>query len=278
MTPIFFITSLLLVSGSLEFDPLLYVDPLTGTANDGHVFPGATVPYGMAKPGADVDDPNNNHGGFVPGHPVTGFSNLHDSGTGGYPSLGNFPLFPHPTCPGDDLNRCKFPKQARAIPYVEDSLLATPGYFKLQLENQVTVEMTSTHHTSLFRFTFPNATESDEPNSPLILLDLTDLSNSRQDTGMITVDPDTGRMIGQATFKSSFAASAYRAYFCADFRGGQIRDTGIYLNTRASSDLQFVSIPYGHIPGGGFIRFNSGSMSSILVRVGLSFMSERYVS
>lgn len=36
-------------------EPLQYVDPLIGTINGGHVFPGATLPFGMAKAVADVN-------------------------------------------------------------------------------------------------------------------------------------------------------------------------------------------------------------------------------
>lgn len=37
---------------------LSLVDPLIGTTNGGHVFPGATLPFGMAKAGADVNVEN----------------------------------------------------------------------------------------------------------------------------------------------------------------------------------------------------------------------------
>lgn len=69
---------------------LSFVDPLIGTSNGGHVFPGATLPFGMAKAGCDVDIEN--QGGFssfpdgVPAEAqpyITGFSHMHDSGTGG---------------------------------------------------------------------------------------------------------------------------------------------------------------------------------------------------
>lgn len=61
---------------------LSFVDPLIGTVNGGHVFPGATLPFGMAKAVADVN--GENQGGFASdGSNVTGFSHMHDSGTGG---------------------------------------------------------------------------------------------------------------------------------------------------------------------------------------------------
>ena len=45
------------------YNPLDYVDPLIGTVNGGHVFPGATLPFGMAKAVADVD--TESQGGFA---------------------------------------------------------------------------------------------------------------------------------------------------------------------------------------------------------------------
>lgn len=73
-------------NASIAFDPLEYVNQLIGTNNGGNVFAGATLPYGMAKAVADVDGLNT--AGFATdGSNVTGFSHMHDSGTGGQPSL-----------------------------------------------------------------------------------------------------------------------------------------------------------------------------------------------
>ena len=61
---------------------LSFVDPLIGTVNGGHVFPGATLPFAMAKAGADVN--GEDQGGFASDNSnITGFSHMHDSGTGG---------------------------------------------------------------------------------------------------------------------------------------------------------------------------------------------------
>jgi len=66
------------------FDVFQFVDPLIGTSEGGHVFPGATLPFGMAKAVADVNDPDEKQGGFASGDSdITGFSHMHDSGTGG---------------------------------------------------------------------------------------------------------------------------------------------------------------------------------------------------
>ncbi|KAG6909314.1 hypothetical protein DXG01_001113 [Tephrocybe rancida] len=69
-------------------DPASYVLPFIGTTGGGHVFPGATIPHGMVKAGMDTDSPGN-HAGYDGNarYKVTGFSQLHDDGTGGTNSI-----------------------------------------------------------------------------------------------------------------------------------------------------------------------------------------------
>lgn len=59
-----------------------YVDQLIGTSNGGNVFGGASLPYGMAKAVADTNSDSNQGGFTLDGSSITGFSSLHDSGTG----------------------------------------------------------------------------------------------------------------------------------------------------------------------------------------------------
>ncbi|KUJ23319.1 uncharacterized protein LY89DRAFT_635573 [Mollisia scopiformis] len=264
-------------STSGSYDVLQYVNQLIGSSNGGNVFSGATLPYGMAKAVADTDS-GSNQGGFTDdGSNVTGFSSMHDSGTGGSPSLGNFALFPYSACPGDDIDQCVYPKKSRKIPYVNSSVVATPGYFSIELASGVSVDMTTTQHTSLFRFKFPAMEAEGNASSPLILMDLTDLSDSRQDNASISVDAETGRMQGNARFLPSFGSGNYIAYFCADFSGSPIRDNGIYANSRASTDVKDLKISRSingyPLPGGGFIRFESPGDNAILARVGVSLIS-----
>ena len=201
---------------------------------------------------------------------------MHDSGTGGSPSLGNFALFPYVGCAGDDVDGCQYPKKSRKIAFDNSSVKASPGYFGVTLNSGISVDMTTTQHTSLFRFKFPAADSSRNASSPLILMDLTDLSDSRQDNGTITVDADTGRMTGNARFLPSFGSGNYIAYFCADFSGAPLRDNGIFVNSRASTDIKTLTISRSingyPLPGGAFNRFqNTGD--NIFVRVGVSLIS-----
>jgi putative alpha-1,2-mannosidase len=226
----------------------------------------------MAKAVADVDSESNQGGFTSEGGKVTGFSSMHDSGTGGSPSLGNFAFFPYASCAGDDVNGCTYPKKARKIPYVNSSVVASPGYFSIKIASEITVDITAAHHTSLFRFTFPEGSNG----SPLILLDLTDLADSRQDNATTHVDGDTGRMTGSARFLPSFGSGNFVVYFCADFHGAEIRDNGVFTNSRASAAVKELKISRSingyPLPGGGFIRFKSAS-SPVLARMGISLIS-----
>ncbi|KAK4146043.1 glycoside hydrolase [Dichotomopilus funicola] len=261
-----------------SFDPLAYVDPLIGASNGGNVFPGASLPYGMAKAVADTNSGSNQGGFTLDGASVTGFSMMHDSGTGGSPSLGNFALFAYTNCPGGEINRCAFPKKARAKSgrFTNTSVSAKPGTFGITLDNGIRAEMTTTHHTSLFSFTFPSVDADQEPAQPLILQDLTDLSDSRQDNATVRVDPDTGRITGSARFLPSFGTGSYVLHFCTDFRGAEIADAGIFADSRASAEVHRLTVSRSingyPLPGGAFVRFNSAA-EPILARTATSFIS-----
>ncbi|KAK4501134.1 hypothetical protein PRZ48_006940 [Zasmidium cellare] len=248
-----------------------YVDPLIGSYNGGNVFAGASLPFGMAKAVADVSG-QNTAGWSYDYSNVTGFSALHDSGTGGQPSMGNFPISVQPECAHDSVNGCTFgTKYGRAVNYRNGSIKAHPGYFSLGLVNGVDAEMTVTEHTALYNFHFgPNV------SSPLFLLDLTDLQDSRQNA-TIEVNPDTGRIKGNGTFLPSFGVGSYQSYFCADFKGASIRDTGIWVNERGGTDQKHLFVNRGYslfyIQAGGFVRFRKPSNGTIQARMGESFLS-----
>ncbi|XRM40408.1 hypothetical protein ABZX51_003730 [Aspergillus tubingensis] len=253
-------------------DILTHINPLIGTTNGGNVFAGATLPYGMAKAVADVDGQNT--AGFSPDNSnITGFSALHDSGTGGNPSLGNFPLFPQ-YCVDDVLDNCPFSKSARAVHYQNDSVVARPGYFALTMTNGIHAEMTTTQHAALFRFNFPDTAE--QKLSPMILLDLTDLWESRQNAS-ISVDESTGQIKANGTFLPSFGAGEYASYVCADFAGAEVKDTGVWVNDAGGVERKELFVTRGfnnfYLQAGGFVRFERPSNGTVSVRVGVSYVS-----
>ncbi|KAI9661136.1 MAG: hypothetical protein M1821_009463 [Bathelium mastoideum] len=236
----------------------------------------------MAKSSPDSTD--DDQGGFATdGGAVTGFSHMHDSGTGGSQSLGNFQIFPQLGCPGDDVTRCKWTKNDRTSNYTNGSVKAHPGYFALTLNTSIQAEMTVANRTALYRFTFPgnNASSASDaaPYSPLLLADLTDLPNSRIN-GTAQSDPKTGRLSGTGIFSPSFGVGSYVLHFCADFKGASVRRSGVFDNNRPSTKNNIINAVDDGIDGspeilpkGSWVQFNAPENNQILARVGVSFIS-----
>lgn len=178
------------------------------------------------------------------------------------------------------MNSCNFRIGDRKLPYISDSVVAQPGYFSVQLQSGITAEMTVAKKTALYRFTFPTAGGSGNTSStgthPLVLLDLTDLWQSRQNAS-ISIDPDTGRMTGNGTFLPSFGAGYYMLYFCVDFFGADIYETGVWVNNRAGTEPKEIFVTRGfnlfYLEAGGYARFSSLADNTLLARMGMSFVS-----
>ncbi|KAJ7274823.1 glycosyl hydrolase family 92-domain-containing protein [Mycena rebaudengoi] len=264
-------------------DPLKYVNLFVGTLNGGNVFPGATIPHGMVKVGMDTD--GNNFAGYDgrPEFNVTGFSQLHQSGTGGAVPLSNFKLFPVPQCPVTGFEQCSTTITARKtlrnlLPDGSPDDFASPGYFSTNLSTGVRVELAATRRTGLHRYTFPSTS-----TVPRILLDIT---NDGQTSGIspeLTINPRTGRMMANANFATSFGFARYDAYACVDFKGEGYSFSGptewgpykINYPDKNGVDLlqHYYSLGSEH---GGLLSFPQNTKSgttTILARVGVSFVS-----
>ncbi|KAN0133092.1 Glycosyl hydrolase family 92 domain containing protein, partial [Lactarius tabidus] len=204
-------------------DLAAFVNPLIGTADEGHVFPGATVPHGMVKVGMDTDSPGN-HAGYDanPSFLVTGFSQMHDDGTGGAVPLSHFKIFPSANC--SSFETCPTSIDARKIARMLQTLtgstgspddFATPGYFTTTLTTGVQVRLTATRRASLQWYTFP-------PNVhgllPRINVDITNDGQRSSWRPTISIDPTTGRVTGGSSFQASFGPGRYNAFTCVDFR------------------------------------------------------------
>jgi putative alpha-1,2-mannosidase len=234
----------------------------------------------MAKAGPDIY--GENQGGFASDDsPIYGFSHMHDSGTGGSPSLGNFPIFAQPGCPNNDINACKYSLLERMVDRKNGSVQARPGYFDITLVNDIRTEMTVTNHTALYRFTFPAASPTANTTlNPHILVELTDLPRTRSE-GNITVSPNNGRISGSGRFSPSFGIGTYVSYFCLDFDGAKVKDAGVWANTRAARATSLKVAPGdmrktpSERPAGAWVQFEQPKNNNqILARVGMSFISQ----
>ncbi|KAF8797553.1 hypothetical protein BYT27DRAFT_7228919 [Phlegmacium glaucopus] len=263
-------------------DPASFVLPFIGTTNGGHVFPGANLPQGMVKVGMDTDSPGN-HAGYDanPIYNVTGFSQLHDTGTGGSVPLSNFKIFPFAQCSSFEkcptsIARRKLLRKILPDGFPDD--FASPGYFSTNLSNSVRVELTSTRRTALHRYTFPAGT-----TNPRILVDLTNDGQKSSTNPVMTLDPDNAQVQGGASFAASFGPGRYEAFTCVSFQGagytlGKPIEYGVWVsNFPVSGTTNILQVYYGFVSEmGALFTFSpapAGKTTTILVRVGVSFIS-----
>lgn len=156
-----------------------YVDPLIGTQRMGHVFPGATVPFGMVQLSPDTDTiPYSNSGKYNPDvykycagyqyedKTIVGFSHTHFSGTG-HSDLGDFLIMP--TVGKLQLNpgTASDPQSGYRSSFSHRNEKASPGFYSVQLEDyKIKAELTASERVGFHQYTFP------ESNQSHIILDL----------------------------------------------------------------------------------------------------------
>jgi predicted alpha-1,2-mannosidase len=136
-----------------------YVDPYIGTGYHGHVFIGANVPFGAVQVG-----PTNYVKGWdwCSGYHysdsiVTGFSQLHLSGTG-IGELGDVLITPFTgelkTTPGTQED----PFAGYASKYTHQEETAKAGYYSVMMKRyDIKVELTATERVAFHKYTYPKA-------------------------------------------------------------------------------------------------------------------------
>ncbi|KAJ6546997.1 glycosyl hydrolase family 92-domain-containing protein [Mycena capillaripes] len=258
-------------------DPAQFVNAFIGTSNGGHVFAGATLPWGSVKAVADSLSGDNQAGYVSDGSNITGISQLHDDGTGGGASLGNFPFLPLTSaeCANNDLTKCTVDNTLRAIGHGDPT--ASPGYFSIPLNNGVQAEVTVTQHTALHRFTYPSGTDQ-----LLFLLDATrDLMGSYRSPGRVTVSPNPTtqgtRVTGSGTFGPSFGHGSYQVFFCFDaptfVQAKYYQTAGSLAYTDLNSTATFDEQIGSNSPAGVLMGFAPGTSGTLEVRMGISWTS-----
>ena len=157
-------TLLLSKSGAGGASVTDYANPMIGTAEHGHVFPGATVPFGMVQVSPDTrdgstDDPYQDGaaGYHYSDTSIMGFSHNHLTGTG-IGDLGNVLLMP--TVGELKLVAGKEPGQGYRARFSHNQEQARPGYYRVFLPDyKVTVELTATTRVGMHRYTFAEAAD-----------------------------------------------------------------------------------------------------------------------
>ena len=189
---------------------LQYVNPLIGTAEHGHVYPGATVPFGAVQLSPD----NGTNGwDWCSGYNyadsvIVGFSHTHLSGTG-IGDLCDISLMPTTGESVFSKNAADPRKGAWASTFKHQNEKASPGYYAVTLDNGILAELTAATHAGLHRYTFPK----DKP--ALMVLDLGFAVNwDRPQETQITVEEPT--LITGYRYSTGWARDQ-RVFFAMEF-------------------------------------------------------------
>ena len=149
-----------------------YVNPMVGTKNMGHTYPGATVPFGMVQLSPETNSQpmfkdgqyNKETYAYCSGYQyedstIFGFSHTHFSGTG-HSDLGDFRLMPTTGKLQLDPGNASDPSSGYLSTFSHKNEYAEPGYYKVKLDDyNITAELSATSRVGVHQYTFP-ATDS----------------------------------------------------------------------------------------------------------------------
>ncbi len=146
------------VSEQQASDNTKFVNTFIGTGGHGHVFPGATTPYGMVQLSPDTRTLGwDACGGYhYTDSSIIGFSHTHLSGTG-ISDLGDFLFMPFSgeakVIPGTWEN----PDEGYRSRFKHETEKAEPGYYSVLLDDyNIQAELTASTRAGFHRYTFNN--------------------------------------------------------------------------------------------------------------------------
>ncbi|WP_293783382.1 GH92 family glycosyl hydrolase [uncultured Aeromicrobium sp.] len=188
-----------------------------GNDHYGNTYPGATVPFGMVQlsPTTYRSSDGEQFGGYeYSADQLRGFGMTRLSGTGCRPNYGgnDFPMLPFTGELADDGTLPRHPGDEIASYFVDfdhADETAEPGYYAVELDAGVDVELTSTQRAGISRYTF-----DDEAT---ILVNAAGSNNAVHDAN-ISYDPQTGVLSGEVTANIVCnGGSQYTVYFATTF-------------------------------------------------------------
>ena len=235
-------------------DPASLVDPMIGTAGDGHTFPAADLPFGMVQFGPDTPS-RPPGGGYARGDAaITGFSLTHLSGTG-CAAYGDVPILPTVGPIGPDPG-------SASQPFTHTGETASPGSYGVTLgSTPIRTELAVTARTGLGQFTFP-------PSTAANLLIKTGASAAGNDAASaVVIGPDT--VVGSAT-SGHFCGSAatYTVYVAVRFS----RPFTAYGAWTPGTVTAGAPISQGS-GSGLYVTFDTTADRTVTAQIGVSFVS-----
>uniref|UniRef100_A0A8H7TS89 Glycosyl hydrolase family 92 domain-containing protein n=1 Tax=Bionectria ochroleuca TaxID=29856 RepID=A0A8H7TS89_BIOOC len=246
----------------------------TGSINGGNTFPGVARPLGMVKLGPDLYTGSDSYSGYQPTGNFTGFTMLHESGTGGAPKYGVVSQMPvvgtieNPL--SDKMNDTRASADKTEV-----------GYYKASLGSGTVLEMSASKKAGIFKYTFPEKKENYH-----VLVDVSHVLSSYRGQGLeqhflggnISVHLEEGSnkyyYTGFGTYDNGWnRAGPWTVYFCGYFDTESRYKTFLGKDFK-TANLEEYSDKSSHESKtarlGAVFSFNQ---TSVVSRVGVSFIS-----
>lgn len=212
----------------------------------GDVFPGAVCPRGIVAWSPDTTQARQAPGGYwYPDREITGFSATHFSGRGMMYLLdiSFMPLMQ----PVNASPEKKWEQFAAAFSHTNES--ASPGYYRVKLDNGIETELTATPRTGMARFTFPA--------SPAALL-------IRPGGGISVGD---NQATGCCTDSISGGKRSFTIYFVVEF-DRPIQSTEPWFGPDVQDET-----PESEKDAGAILTFDTATNPVVQARLGISYVS-----
>jgi predicted alpha-1,2-mannosidase len=225
------------------------VDVFLGTGGHGHVYPGATVPFGMVQlsPDNGTEGWDWCSGYHYSSNSIAGFSHTHLSGTGigDWCDISVMPL----------LNTDSINEEKAWFPFSHSNEKATPGFYSVILDNGIKCELSATERIGYHKYTFPT-------KEGLIQFDLGFAINWDKTTDAMLSLKNNNILVGYRY--STGWAKGQKVYFAAKLNT-EIFDFEVYNDTAKSR-----TTAYGKKLK-GIIKFES--IQDIEMKIALSCVS-----
>ena len=235
--------------------PVELVNPFIGTAAGGDVFPGADMPAGMVQWSPDTTTAP---GGYRwPDKVISrGFSLTHFSGRG-CPAYQDFPFMP---VVGTLTVSPATAPNAYGMNFSHTNESASPGYYRVKLDNEVNVELTVTLRSGMGQFTYPASTQAN------MVINLNGSANGNSGSQVSVIG--TNQVTGQTTSQIGCGSSHYSIYFAAQF-DQPFTGFGVWNNGTMAAGARTNS----DSAAAAYVTFDTTSNRVVQMRVGISYVS-----
>ena len=140
-----------IMAAVMSFAQSEFVNPFVGTAEHGHTYPGAILPFGAIQlsPDTRLDGWDGCSGYHYSDKRIYGFSHTHLSGTGcsDYGDILVTPFIGEPSVINEKY----------ALEFHHESEFAEPGYYSVKFDNGIVAELTAANYVGVHRYTFPKS-------------------------------------------------------------------------------------------------------------------------